>query len=228
MRYQSYLLLVAVSLLFCSCSSRPQEHLRVAAQAHGAYGSALHTIWELPGNPAKLRWVELGSPGSITTLQQIQKGKLDAGLVQGDVIHLGVSVVPVRALDRGYFFIMSPIPANSLAELVQKAPPSLRIGTLHEGSQSWRDLERLIETAGVSRASVQVHGGNHDVTIQRLLKGEIDAAFFITGINSPTIAQLRSVKSLHLIPVQGDEWNGVSEAVLPAGAVLPNQKSVRT
>jgi TRAP transporter TAXI family solute receptor len=213
----------------------PHETLRASGIPRGTYErvvehmeGGLNSHSDELGFRLELR--NIASEGSIQTVEQIDQGAVDVGIVQANVNARLVTARAVAALyDEVYLLFVNFSQFGNLYE-VASSGRTLKVGCLGKGSQSYEDLHAIIEYYGFDSSLVTIVAGGYEETAQRLTAGHIDAALFVTGLQSETVRRLAKSKNIRLLGFHNREGylrgaRGVAPFDVPRGALGGNQPS---
>jgi TRAP-type uncharacterized transport system substrate-binding protein len=206
----SVILLVAWYLIFefpFSHLKKPKQ-LRAAKIPKGTYEKVidhlehqLNLYAEEMGFRIRLNDVE--SEGSIQTLAQIRDGKVDLGIVQGNSIITKKDAGVIAALYQEIYLFFSNVDGVTnlyqLAQVASTRTNRFKIACLGKGSQSFEDLGAIVEYYGFDQSKLLIRSSSYEKAALDLNSKSVDAAFFITGLQSKTIRAIARTPNVRLM-----------------------------
>ena len=170
---------------------------------------------ETPGvcGPPGLIVSARSSEGAVANLLAVNAGRLDSGLAQNNVVADAVA-------GRGAFRTVGRqshlrVIASLFPETVQLAVATKsriakvgdlrghRVGLGADGSGTGVVAREVLSAYGISERSVKIRRDAADRDADLLLRGEIDAFFFVGGSPAPLIGTLLANGKARLIPIDG-------------------------
>jgi TRAP transporter TAXI family solute receptor len=215
------LLTVGFALASRYVNPAPPRHVRIASGApQGAYAESARRYREILARDGITLEV-FATSGSMENLQLLQAktGGADVAFVQGGT---GSPDTPgLLSLGSVFFeplwvFVRDAVPARYVGDLVGRR---LALGV--EGSGTRVLALQLLQASGVPEGpNLLAMGG--DEAIQALLKGTVDAAFFVTARPQPQLDPLLRAKRVRLMSfAQADafaqRFRFLSKLILPEG-----------
>ena len=215
------LLVVGFALASRNVNPAPPRHVRIASGGpQGAYAESARRYREILARDGITLEVVTTS-GSMENLQLLQaKGDgVDVAFVQGGT---GSPDTPgLLSLASVFFeplwlFVRDGVPARYLGDLAGRR---LAVGV--EGSGARVLALQLLQASGVAAESNLVAVGG-DEAVQALLKGTVDAAFFVTARPQPQLDPLLRAQGVRLMSfAQADafaqRFRFLSKLILPEG-----------
>jgi TRAP transporter TAXI family solute receptor len=212
----------------------PSSTLRIATGGQeGAYAAAAERYKAiLARDGVKLEIVH--TAGAIENLKLLAdpEGNIDLAFVQGgtgspDAAPNLVSLASVF-FEPLWIFVRSERPPRGLMELAGK-----RVAVGVEGSGTRVLALELLGSSGVFERATQLADIGGGDAVQALLKGEVDAAFFVTGRPTPMLSPLLGARGIRILNLQYAEaykfrHQYLTSVTLPAGVIsldppLPSQ-----
>ena len=186
--------------------------------------------------------------GSAANLRLLQKGFLDAAIVQSDTLEQAEQGTGIFAetdvwTDRSYSAVAG-LYTETLQLVVRKDSDITCVEDLvgktvslgeEESGVRW-NAETLLKLAGLEeRDIVQKHMASPEAA-QALKSGTIDAFFFMAGAPTPVIRQLAEEYEIRIISLKDEEiraflvWSkqGFRECTIPAGTYTGQTEEIRT
>lgn len=170
--------------------------------AYHAYGQKYATILARAGVKLEL----MPSNGSRQNVARLIDASthVKVALVQGGTV-VGAESAGLVSLGRVYqeplwIFHRSDQPKTRLTDL---AGQRLSIGP--EGSGTRPLVLALLEANGMTAANSQLFGFDTADSVVKLLAGDVDAIFLVSGAGSPTIKQLMSAPGIRLLSLEQGE-----------------------
>lgn len=215
------LVVVGFAVAFRYVNPAPPRHVRIASGApEGAYAESARRYREILARDGITVDVVTTS-GSIENLKllQAQTGGVEVAFVQGGT---GSPDTPgLLSLGSVFFeplwvFVRASVPAQYLGDLAGRR---LVLGV--EGSGTQVLALQLLQASGVGDGpNLLAMGG--DEAVQALLKGTVDAAFFVTARPQPQLDPLLRAKQVRLMSfAQADafaqRFRFLSKVILPEG-----------
>ncbi|RPI08595.1 MAG: C4-dicarboxylate ABC transporter substrate-binding protein, partial [Zetaproteobacteria bacterium] len=199
----------------------PPRQVRIASGApQGAYAESARRYREILARDGITLEVVTTS-GSIENLKLLQAptGGVDVAFVQGGTAApdtpglLSIGSVFIEPL---WVFVRDAVPARYVADLAGR-----RLAVGAEGSGTRVLALQLLRATGI-REGPHVLGTGGDEAVQALLKGTVDAAFFVTARPFPQLEPLLRTKQIRLMSfAQADafaqRFRFLSKVVLPEG-----------
>ena len=144
------------------------------------------------------------SAGSRENISRLDKGESQLALVQNDA----VGGTPVRSLAALYPEVLHLVchtnsNIHSLADLSGK-----RVGIGAPNSGTEQITTNLLTFAGVKLKAKDVAHSSFGSTINQLHNGNLDAAFFLTGLGTPAIGEALTDSQLALAPIHTEPPSG--------------------
>jgi len=138
------------------------------------------------------------SAGSNENIKALDTGKVHLALVQND----GVGGKNIRSLAGIYPEVLHLISRTNANIRTLRNLSGKRIGIGAPGSGTAQITTSLLAFSSVSLDDNQTIDSSFSVAMEQLKAGEIDAAFFLTGLGSPTIQDALTNPTLTLSNVQ--------------------------
>jgi len=185
---------------------------RVVAESHGAPDCAppLPQPCGVPG----LLAVAQTSNGSVSNVDGMQAGAIEAGLVQSDIAHgafhaNGIfagkpAATRLRFVARLYpeavhVVVRRNAGIQTIADLAGK-----RVSLDEPGSGTLAMARMLLAAHGLSESRLRPEYVKPDLAAPRLAAGQLDAFFFVGGWPVRTVADLASAGHVDILPVRGE------------------------
>lgn len=179
----------------------------------GAEGGLYHRLAKqmktaIEASHSDLRIQLQPSAGSNENIRRIDQGKAQLALVQNDALG-GQSVRSLAALYPEVLHLITRTNAHirTLADL-----PGKRTGIGAPGSGTAQISTNLLAFANVPRDANRTFFASLPVTLAKLQNGQLDAAFFLTGLGSPALRTALANPSLALAGIQMPEENTDAKA----------------
>ena len=215
------LLIVGFAIASRYVNPAPPRHVRIASGSRqGAYAESAQRYREILARDGITLDVVMTS-GSMENLEllQAQSGGVDVAFVQGGT---GSPDTPgLLSLGSVFFeplwvFVRDAVPARYLGDLAGRR---LAVGV--EGSGTRVLALQLLRASGIPEGS-NLRGMGGDEAVQALLKGAVDAAFFVTARPHPQLEPLLRTKRVRLMSfAQADafaqRFRFLSKVILPEG-----------
>jgi TRAP-type uncharacterized transport system substrate-binding protein len=221
--YVPIAVLVAVGFAVTSrfVNPAPPRHVRIASgSAQGAYAESARRYRDILARDG-IDLEILVTSGSLENLKRLQAPTdgVDVAFVQGGT---GAPDTPgLASLGSVFFeplwvFVRRSVPAQYLGDLAGR---QLALGV--EGSGTRALALQLLRASGVPDGP-NLRNMDGDEAVQALLKGAVDAAFFVTARPEPQLAPLLRAKTVRLMSfAQADafaqRFRFLSKVVLPEG-----------
>jgi TRAP transporter TAXI family solute receptor len=152
----------------------------------------------IEANHPDLRIDLKSSAGSNENIEWLDGGKVHLALVQNDTLG-GQSV---RSLAGLYPEILHLICRTNASIQTLRDLSGHRVGIGAAGSGTEQITTNLLSFAGVSLEKNQTIRASFGAALEKLRDGQLDAAFFLTGLGSPAISDALSNEQLALVPIQ--------------------------
>lgn len=215
------LVVVGFALASRYINPAPPRHVRIASGAtQGAYAESARRYREiLARDGITLEVVATSGSMENLTLLQAQTGGVDVAFVQGGTGSAdapGLLSIGSVFLEPLWVFVREAVPARYVGDLAGRR---LALGV--EGSGTRVLARQLLQASGVADGPNFLALGG-DEAVQGLLRGTVDAAFFVTARPQPQLDPLLRTKRVRLMSfVQADafaqRFRFLSKVVLPEG-----------
>ena len=163
----------------------------------------------------------VSSNGSVANVNAIAGATLESGFSQSDVAtwaQTGTGIWEDREAVDGLRMIANLYPES--IHLVASAGSGIdsvddlagkRVSLDEPGSGTLVDARIILEAYGLSEADVEASFLKPDQAAERMRDGAMDAFFFVGGFPAGAIAELASQADIVLIPIDGEEAQGIIE-----------------
>jgi len=145
------------------------------------------------------------SPGSIKTIEQINSGKTNFGIVQANT---GISSDNVRSIAYVFpevlFWLSNNPKIVNPYKIKEFIPEPFTIATLEKGSQTYEDLKKVMAFYKYEELiDYKIIEGDHEQGLNKLMSGEVNFVFFISGLGNKFLRDLIEFnnESIRLIPL---------------------------
>ncbi len=201
----------------------PPDHIRIGTgQKQGAYYLFARRYQEiLKEEGIMLELVD--SAGSVENIRLLEEGLVDVAFVQGGVSGVSESR-DLYSLGSFYYeplwlFLRSEIDVDKISGLIGK-----RVAAGAEGSGTQALALQLLGDNRIDGSNARLMPLNDQQSAEALLKGEVDAAFFVASPKSQVVGRLLVSESVRLLSFERAEaytrtHRFLSRVVLPAGIV---------
>ncbi len=205
---------------------------RVAGESHGA-PDCPPPLPQPCGVPGLLA-VAQTSNGSVSNVEAIQAGAVEAGLAQSNIAHgafhaSGIfagkpAATRLRFMARLYpeavhVVVRRTAGIQNIADLAGK-----RVSLDEPGSGTLAMARMLLAAHGLSESRLRAEYVKPDLAAPRLAAGQLDAFFFVGGWPVRTVADLASAGHVDILPVRGEAAADLlqrnpflSQGTIPAG-----------
>jgi TRAP transporter TAXI family solute receptor len=143
--------------------------------------------------------------GSVEALELLEKGEADVGFIQGGIA-LDADERVLGSLASVYY---EPVWVVLRTAAFDDPPPKRvtalmgkNIGIGEDGSGTQRLALQLLNAVGVTGTDANYFAGSSDETIDKLASGELDAALFVTTVESSTGQRLLKTPGLWLMDIE--------------------------
>ncbi|ORU92422.1 MAG: hypothetical protein A6F70_02570 [Cycloclasticus sp. symbiont of Bathymodiolus heckerae] len=161
------------------------------------------------------------SAGSTENLQRLQSTKVDLAFVQGGLTQPDTSLLSLGSLyyEPAWIFHRKDLQVNKLTDLKSQ---KVAIGPDGSGTRSLAIM--LLNDNGLTASNMTLLDNTGSSAAEKLLSGDIDAAFFIGSVESSVIRQLLQAPSVNLVSLNRAEAYKrlhpfVSKITLPEGVI---------
>jgi TRAP-type uncharacterized transport system substrate-binding protein len=187
----------------------PQRTIIASSVPQGTYEEVIKTVSSSIGRYKeklgfKLRLEKIPSQGSVQTLQQLEDGDVDLGIVQGNSNIRGASGGVVVALYDEVYLMFTHHPEKNLPGLLdarKTAGIPVTIACLGAGSQTALDVEVIMSFFGASGSHYKIIDSTYPQARDLIIKKEVDLALFVTGIGQPIIRELAAESGVRILPL---------------------------
>lgn len=174
--------------------------------------------------------------GELETIEQMRRGDVDLGLIQGNVnVHSVLRNMPasedapgiatVAQLYDEVFVLFTRHPVTTMVEFCdafRNAAYPVRTGSLGPGSQVHLDLNSLLEFYRCPAAAETQYTMDYKQAAAALAAGQIDLAFMVAGYRNPDIRALAATPGVRLLALTDLEaltrnMGGIERYVVPSG-----------
>jgi len=199
--------LIALTLVAASRFVKPAPPSRVTmstGEPGGAYAEYARRYQAfLAQNGVTLELVP--SHGAVENLARLKEGKADAAFVQGGLAASDAdtdtdpAIVSLGALyyEPVWVFTRAPSPpARQLHDLIGH-----RIAVGEEGSGTRALAVQLLRSVGVGPKDATLSPKGNNEASAALLRGDVDAAIFVSGISAPVIRELIRGQDVRLVSI---------------------------
>jgi len=203
----------------------PSSTLRIATGGRdGAYAAAAERYRAILARDG-VKLEILHTAGAIENLKLLgdPESKVDLAFVQGgtgsaETMPNLVSLASVF-FEPLWIFVRSERPPRNLMELAGK-----RVAVGVEGSGTRVLALELLGSSGVFERATQIADLGGGDAVQALLKGEVDAAFFVTARPTPMLSPLLGARGIRLLSIEyADAYKFrhqyLTSVTLPAGVI---------
>lgn len=185
------------------------------------------------------------SDGSVANLHEVNSGRIESGLAQGDMIDWAVRAVGVFTDEqrmRGVRAIANLYPESfhlvaargsditGVADLAGK-----RVSTDRIGSGTHADAMLVLEAFGLGSEDIVAVHVPPGKAADMLIAGKLDAFFFVGGYPAEAIAGLARADAIKLISIEGPQIEALmrrnsflSAGTIPADAYMPSLGAIPT
>ena len=219
------LTVAAFTLAYLFVKPAPPHHIVMATGskdgAYYYYGQIYRELMAQEGIDVTL----VETAGSTANIDLLNRGAADVAFVQGGTRDDDDGNTKLRSLASLYYepawvFVRKSLPPiTRLADLKGK-----RVAVDAEGSGTRLVALQLLADIGLDDRAVHISplGGNAAATALR--EGGLDAAFFITGANTPVVRDLFAARDIRLLPIDRPaafhlQHRFLSLLTLPEGAM---------
>lgn len=187
----------------------------------------------------------VSSNGSVANVNAIAGGSLESGFSQSDVAtwaQTGTGIWEDREAVESLRMIANLYPES--IHLVASADSGIdsvddlagkRVSLDEPGSGTLVDARIILEAYGLSEDEIEASFLKPDQAAERMRDGAMDAFFFVGGFPAGAIAELASQADIVLVPIEGDEAQGIiedygffAEDLIPAGTYEGTDEDVTT
>ena len=217
------LTIAAFAVAYHFIQPAPPRHIVMATGskdgAYYYYGRMYRDLMAREGIEVALK----ETAGSIENIGLLERGEADVAFVQGGT-RSDEGTTALRSLASLYYepvwlFVRKDLPAQRLADLRGR-----RVAVDREGSGTRVIALQLLSDMGLDGATVEISplGGAEAAT--GLREGRLDAAFFITAANTPTVRGLFAAPEVRLLAIDHPaayrlQHRFLSLLTLPEGAI---------
>jgi TRAP transporter TAXI family solute receptor len=185
----SIIVLLGFVFAFQFIKPAPPASVRIASGSpEGAYYAFAHQYAEALAREG-IQLEVLATGGSVDNLQLLADGQVDLAFVQGGV----ATDAQRKAFETIGSMYFEPLWLFHQAGLDMQRLSALRgrkIGIGGAGSGTAALVERLISINGLDTTNVELAPVGGDDAVNALLRGELDAAFFVISPTSPLVQEL--------------------------------------
>ena len=153
--------------------------------------------------------------GSVENVRRIAKGEIESGLSQADIAYAALNGTGIFKGEKGgeklraiaslyHETVHLVVRADSAIESV-KDLRGKRVSLGEKGSGTLVDSLILLKAYGLTEKTVKPVYLQPSVSVDRLVEGEIDALFFISGSPAAAIVELVERLPVRLVPLAGPE-----------------------
>ena len=152
----------------------------------------------------RLNLKEIRSNGSVETLNQLERGQVDIGIVQGNSNISRKSGGVVLALYDEVYLLFTKRPESGLGAMLENEREKngrIRIACLGPGSQTAIDAHVILEYFGAASMEYELVESTYPEARERLLDDSVDAALFVTGLGQPIIRDIVDEPGVKILPL---------------------------
>lgn len=218
-------LLVCIILVFAYqfVEPAPPLHFKIAtADTSGVYYSIATQYQKILANQG-IDLEILETKGSVQNLEILKKGDADAAFIQGGT-GTATDYPDLQGLASLYFeplwiFIRSNTTVTTIAEL-----KNARIAVGKSGSGTQKIAMQVLEDNGINSNNSTFLSLGFEEASQKLLNGDADAVFLVTGADSAALASFLQNPSVHLFSITRAaaytrHHSFLSYVILPEGGI---------
>jgi TRAP transporter TAXI family solute receptor len=190
-----------------------------------------------------VRFVVLESPGSVRNLQNLQRGEADLGFAQADLAYMGyngqlpdaperlsnIRGIAVMHPSMVHLLVRNDLPIRSIADLEGR-----RVGVGPSDSGTAVTSELLLSAFNLQRGKVAGFAVPSPQAIDRLVAGELDAAFVVSADPAEEVRRATQAGA-RLVDIGGAEvdrfrsqYPFLRPGVIPGGLYDHHPEPVRT
>jgi TRAP transporter TAXI family solute receptor len=189
--------------------------------------------------------IVVSSNGSVANLESMERGEIDSGFAQSDVIYAAYTatgsfagrepMTDLRVIASLYAEHMQLVVAegSGIAELKDLA--GRRVSLDEPGSGTLLLSTSLLEAAGLGTGGVIAEYMKPGPAASLMARGELDAFFIVAGVPTNAVADLVRGGKAHVVPLTGpvvdtllERHQFLTRAPIPAGIYGPDQKETDT
>lgn len=185
---------------------------RVVAESHG--GPDCPPPVPQPCGVPGLLAVAQTSNGSVSNVEAIQAGAIEAGLVQSDIAHGAFNSTGIFAgkLTASRLQFLARLYPEAVHVVVRRNAGIQRIADLagkrvsldEPGSGTLAMARMLLAAHGLSESRLRPEYVKPDLAAPRLAAGQLDAFFFVGGWPVRSVADLAAAGHVDILPVHGE------------------------
>ncbi|NML38781.1 hypothetical protein HHL17_16355 [Chitinophaga sp. G-6-1-13] len=159
---------------------------------------------------------------SGTTIDQLDKGKADIGLVQSNAKWNSKNISAVAYVySELYFLITNRKDLASISDIAN-CRDTLTIARLDPPSQTSKDLLNLISFYGIDASRIRYIDKDYNGTYAMLKSGKADLGFMIVGLGNEVISSVLKDPTLHLVAFENTDAyvlrrHKLNKFILPMG-----------
>ncbi|MGO3146721.1 MAG: TAXI family TRAP transporter solute-binding subunit [Leucobacter sp.] len=211
---------VAMCLVASGCTSAeaPTQYEIAGGSSSGVYFSFAEQLAQAEHRALGSDFEAIETQGSIENLERVGTGEALLGFAQGDAAVDAVrgegnfdEALPIRAVARVYDeYVHVVVAADSdIHELADLSHRSVSLGATDSGVQVI--AQRVLEAAGVDQAHLENRALGLDQSLEAMQHGDIEAFFWVGGVPTPGIEELRQEMPLRLLPIAPEVVDRVNE-----------------
>ena len=244
LRGVSVLLMLLSLMMLTSCGQGTDIRIGVGSEK-GVYYNYAQKIKEIEGTWATLELKT--TAGSAASLRLLQKGFLEAAIVQSDVLDSadkGTGVFIKDAIgDKRTYSAACGLYTEAVQIVVRKDSDIKNVDDLtgkvvsvgEEQSGVIQNAEQILQVFGISFSDIQVKHLSFEDSANALRKKEIDAFFCTAGAPTPAVAELFRDSEVRLLSLQGEDikrirkhYPGYTSCTIQAGTYEKQEEDVYT
>jgi len=258
---------VAVLLLASTVAARPSGALaqepRFFRIGTGGVNGTYYPIGSIIGNaisnPPGSRACEAGgscgvpgligivvsSNGSVANIGAMERGEIDSGFAQSDVIHAAYTgtgafadrapMTDLRVIASLYAEHMQLVVGAQTEIAALEDLPGHRVSIDEPGSGTLLLSTSLLDAAGIGTGGVSAEYMKPGPAASLMSRGELDAFFIVAGVPTNAVADLMRAGKARLVPLSGpavdsllERHEFLSQAPIPAGIYGSDQAEIET
>ena len=189
--------------------------------------------------------IVVSSNGSVANIEAMERGEIDSGFAQSDVIHAAftgsgafegqAAMTDLRVIASLYAEHMQLVVGaeTSIASLADLA--GHRVSIDEPGSGTLLLSTSLLDAAGIGTGGVIAEYMKPGPAASLMSRGELDAFFIAAGVPTNAVADLMRARKARLIPLAGpavdtllERHEFLSHAPIPAGIYGADQEEIDT
>lgn len=207
------------TLTACSNLQLRQEQFEIAGgYPSGVYYSYGDELAQAMQRETGFNVTVAETQGSVENLERVGTGRSLVGFAQGDTAVDALrgagnfaEPLPVRAVARVYDeYVHVVVRAGSDAEsLVDLTGKRISLGSPSSGVQVI--AARVLNAAGIGQGAVTNAALGLDESISAMIRGDIEAFFWVGGLPTPGIERLRQSMPIRMLPIDAETVERVNE-----------------